>query len=244
VNSNLSNKQSSPPKPPRRRHHSEAAEGIEKDPGAQKPEATAPAVPTQANDESTAGPSNTLTARFVSRRFKIDRRDTPDMLHAWRARFGDQRTAEILRDVAYYKHGDRDALFAAFDAERRRQPTDVPAKAPQDDRQPTDPKWVRVRERLRREAGSTHWNSWLSQLDYTHRDNGTVTLEAPRRPVRDYVRSNYADRLRALWQAEDPNVTEIRLTVSAAGATTRAKPHANSSAALATIPTKESPQYA
>jgi len=85
--------------------------------------------------------------------------------------------------------------------------------------------WARIRKRLRAEIGETQFKSWVHQLALAEVRDGRALLTVPSRFVRDWVMSRYADRLRALWQAENAEVRAVAVEI--------AEPEAAQAAALA-----------
>jgi chromosomal replication initiator protein len=73
--------------------------------------------------------------------------------------------------------------------------------------------WGRVRGRLRTEVGEAAYRSWLKPLTLAGSRNGRLRLAVPTRFMRDWVASNYASRLFALWSEEDPTVGGIEIVV-------------------------------
>jgi chromosomal replication initiator protein len=73
--------------------------------------------------------------------------------------------------------------------------------------------WSRVRGRLRAEVGEAAYRSWLKPLTLAGSRNGRLRLAVPTRFMRDWVASNYASRLFALWSEEDPEVGGIEIVV-------------------------------
>ena len=71
--------------------------------------------------------------------------------------------------------------------------------------------WERVRGRLRTEVGEAAFNSWLKPLTLQTIDDRKVAMAAPTRFMRDWVVKNYADRIRALWQEQDPQFDSIEV---------------------------------
>ena len=71
------------------------------------------------------------------------------------------------------------------------------------------PGWERVRRRLQAEVGDLDFRTWLSGMVLGGIDGDELTVRLPTRFVRDYVRGHYADRLQALWQAEDPAIRRV-----------------------------------
>jgi chromosomal replication initiator protein len=75
--------------------------------------------------------------------------------------------------------------------------------------------WARVRGRLRQEVGEAAFRSWLKPLTLSAQRGQTVRMAVPTRFMRDWVSSNYADRLRALWASENGQVTAVEIVVQA-----------------------------
>ncbi len=62
--------------------------------------------------------------------------------------------------------------------------------------------WTRIRGRLRAEYGEAAYRSWLKPLTLRGCVDGQVKLSAPTRFMRDWVESQYGDRLARLWKSE------------------------------------------
>ena len=75
--------------------------------------------------------------------------------------------------------------------------------------------WARVRGRLRQEVGEAAFRSWLKPLTLNGQRGQTVRMAVPTRFMRDWVSSNYADRLRALWASENGQVGAVEIVVQA-----------------------------
>ncbi|MGE5766549.1 MAG: chromosomal replication initiator protein DnaA [Bacteroidota bacterium] len=73
--------------------------------------------------------------------------------------------------------------------------------------------WARVRGRLRTEVGEAAYRSWLKPLTLAGSRNGKLRLAVPTRFMRDWVASNYASRLFALWSEEDSGLDGIEIVV-------------------------------
>jgi len=85
--------------------------------------------------------------------------------------------------------------------------------------------WARVRGRLRSEFGDAAYRNWLKKLTLIGLRGGEIHLAVPTRFVRDWIGSNYADRLHVLWAAENPAVRAVEVVVdSAATADTDVRP--------------------
>lgn len=76
--------------------------------------------------------------------------------------------------------------------------------------------WTRVRGRLKEEVGETAWRSWLQPLSVQGFDHGEIRILVPTRFMRDWVATHYADRIRSLWNSENPEVESIEVLVGTA----------------------------
>ncbi|HSE79303.1 MAG TPA: chromosomal replication initiator protein DnaA [Alphaproteobacteria bacterium] len=79
-----------------------------------------------------------------------------------------------------------------------------------------DAQWVRVRARLKSEVGEAAFKSWLKPLTLLSVVDGEIRLAVPTRFMRDWVRTHYADRIRALWQAENKAIAGVDVIVQTA----------------------------
>ena len=73
--------------------------------------------------------------------------------------------------------------------------------------------WDRVRGRLQADVGEVEYRTWLRQMTLGGVDGDEVTLHLPTRFLRDWVRGHYADKLNALWQAENHRVRRVDIRV-------------------------------
>ena len=71
--------------------------------------------------------------------------------------------------------------------------------------------WARVRGRLRAEVGEAAFRSWLKPLTLVGAKDGVVRMAVPTRFMRDWVRSNYVERIFALWGDENDIVREVEI---------------------------------
>jgi len=78
--------------------------------------------------------------------------------------------------------------------------------------------WTRIRGRLQTEVGEVEYRTWLRQMNLTGLDGDEVTVTLPTRFLRDWVSSRYGDRLRAMWQSENPSVRRVDIRVGGSGA--------------------------
>ena len=78
--------------------------------------------------------------------------------------------------------------------------------------------WTRIKARLQAEVGEVEYRTWLRQMDLAGVDGDELTVNLPTRFLRDWVSTRYGDRLRALWQAENPSVRRVDIRVGVAAA--------------------------
>jgi chromosomal replication initiator protein len=75
--------------------------------------------------------------------------------------------------------------------------------------------WARVRGRLRNEFGEAAFRNWLKKLTLAGLRGSELHLAVPTRFIRDWIGSNYSDRLLVLWAGENPAIRSIELIVEA-----------------------------
>jgi len=90
--------------------------------------------------------------------------------------------------------------------------------------------WARVRGLLRQEFGEDAFRSWLKPLTLAGSSDGEIRITAPTRFLRDWIAAHYADRIHALWRAENPAIRGIVIQVEAG------RPEAEAEAAPAAAP--------
>jgi chromosomal replication initiator protein len=76
--------------------------------------------------------------------------------------------------------------------------------------------WDRVLGHLKAEVGEAAYRSWLRPMNVERVDNGEAIVAAPTRFLRDWVATHYADRLLALWRAENQLVASVSIVVAVA----------------------------
>ncbi|GBQ82980.1 chromosome replication initiator DnaA [Gluconacetobacter johannae DSM 13595] len=76
--------------------------------------------------------------------------------------------------------------------------------------------WTRICARLQAEVGEVEYRTWLKQITIGPVDGDEITLNLPTRFLRDWVRSQYGDRLSTLWNAEIPEIRRVELQVARA----------------------------
>ena len=74
--------------------------------------------------------------------------------------------------------------------------------------------WARVRGRLQQEVGDVEYRTWLRQMSLAAVDGDEVTVYLPTRFLRDWVRSQYGDKLDTLWRLENSAIRRVDLRVA------------------------------
>ena len=77
--------------------------------------------------------------------------------------------------------------------------------------------WARIRGRLRDEVGDVEYRTWLRQMTLAGVEGDEAVVLLPTRFLRDWVRGHYGDRLRGLWQAENPAIRRVDIRVATGG---------------------------
>src|SRR5246127_2635258 len=76
--------------------------------------------------------------------------------------------------------------------------------------------WTRVLGQIKAEIGDDAFRNWLRPMNLQRVDGGQAVIAAPTRFLRDWVTTHYADRLLALWRAENQRVTNLSIVVAVA----------------------------
>jgi hypothetical protein len=69
-----------------------------------------------------------------------------------------------------------------------------------------DAQWARAARKLKGEIGAGVYRTWFSKAAFVGIEDGEAIISLPTKFIRDYVRSNYLDRLLAHWRVEDPKI--------------------------------------
>ncbi|PCJ40104.1 MAG: chromosomal replication initiator protein DnaA [Alphaproteobacteria bacterium] len=87
--------------------------------------------------------------------------------------------------------------------------------APQNEVAATDMEedWSRVLGRLKAEFEDSVFNSWFKPLALVNIEDGCAVMAAPTRFMRNWLQSNYADRIRSAWTSENSGVSDIDFVV-------------------------------
>ncbi len=74
--------------------------------------------------------------------------------------------------------------------------------------------WNRVLGQLKQEVGETAYRRWLAPVSVQRIDGGEAVIGAPARFFRDWIASHYADRILALWRAQNRQVKRVSVIVA------------------------------
>ena len=73
--------------------------------------------------------------------------------------------------------------------------------------------WDRVLGQLKQEVGETAYRRWLAPVSMQRIDGGEAIIGAPARFFRDWIAAHYADRILALWRAQNRQVKRVSVIV-------------------------------
>lgn len=73
--------------------------------------------------------------------------------------------------------------------------------------------WSSICQLLQTELGDATFRSWINPLVITSHSGGMVQLAAPTRFMRDWVATNFLDRIRSHWQDLNPTIDTLDLIV-------------------------------
>lgn len=79
-------------------------------------------------------------------------------------------------------------------------------------RQPEDI-WTAVLDKIKEHMGVAVFNTWFNNLSFKELNGDTITISAPSRFIREWVLTNYYNKLKELASAEDPSIKRIDLKV-------------------------------
>jgi len=74
--------------------------------------------------------------------------------------------------------------------------------------------WVGVLGQLKLEIGEDAFRNWLEPMNLEEVEGGQALIAAPTRLLRDWVAGHYADRMLALWRAENDQVKRLSIIVA------------------------------
>src|SRR5207248_2377107 len=73
--------------------------------------------------------------------------------------------------------------------------------------------WARVVGRLKDEVGETAYRSWLRSMRLEGIEEDEAVIAVPTRFLRNWIETHYADRLLALWRAENAAIRQLAIIV-------------------------------
>jgi len=79
-----------------------------------------------------------------------------------------------------------------------------------------DEYWARVRTRLRTSLGEDVFSSWFARMDLERVQDDCAYHSVPTRFLKSWITTHYIDRVLQAWQAEEPDVARIEITVRSA----------------------------
>src|SRR3972149_1504642 len=74
--------------------------------------------------------------------------------------------------------------------------------------------WRNIQERLLEEYGEATYSSWLKPLSIVDHQKGCLRLGAPNAFMRDWVKNNYAERVKSLLQSENDNIRQLEVIIN------------------------------
>ena len=76
--------------------------------------------------------------------------------------------------------------------------------------------WGQICSQLRQEVGEKAFDSWLKPLSISSFSSGVMNICVPTRFMRNWVITNYSDRIHKIWEKKNPNIKSINFVVQAA----------------------------
>ena len=81
--------------------------------------------------------------------------------------------------------------------------------------------WTQICSQLKNEIGDVAFDSWLKPLTPGAFSDGTMNICVPTRFMRNWVITNYSDRIHKIWEKKNPNIKNINFIVQASQEETR-----------------------
>lgn len=76
--------------------------------------------------------------------------------------------------------------------------------------------WGQICSQLKQEVGEKAFDSWLKPLSISSFSSGVMNISVPTRFMRNWVITNYSDRIHKIWEKKNPNIKSINFIVQAA----------------------------
>jgi len=75
--------------------------------------------------------------------------------------------------------------------------------------------WGQICSQLKNEVGEKAFDSWLKPLSIGSFNNGVMNICVPTRFMRNWVITNYSDRIHKIWEKKNPQIKSINFIVQA-----------------------------
>lgn len=95
-------------------------------------------------------------------------------------------------------------------------------EALQNDYDAVQNEWGQICSRLKQEVGEKDFDSWLKPLSIGSFSSGVMNICVPTRFMRNWVITNYSDRIHKIWEKKNPEIKKINFIVKAAEETNSA----------------------
>jgi chromosomal replication initiator protein len=79
---------------------------------------------------------------------------------------------------------------------------------------PETGEWDSIKSDLRYEIGDAAYNNWIAPLIFDKKEFHTGFIAAPTRFIRDWVATNYIDRIRLLWNQRNKAIEDVKIIIS------------------------------
>ena len=76
--------------------------------------------------------------------------------------------------------------------------------------------WGQICSQLKQEVGEKAFDSWLKPLSISSFNGGIMNISVPTRFMRNWVITNYSDRIHKIWEKKNPQIKCINFVVQAA----------------------------
>lgn len=76
--------------------------------------------------------------------------------------------------------------------------------------------WGQICSQLKQEVGEKAFDIWLKPLNIGSFSSGVMNICVPTRFIRNWVITNYSDRIHKIWEKKNPNIKSINFVVQAA----------------------------
>jgi chromosomal replication initiator protein len=121
-------------------------------------------------------------------------------------------------DALFDRADERSQPDSTYDTSTRIQETAMSAPAHSPSAGDHGAAWQRTQRRLRTDLGEDIYLSWFARIELESVDKaGLAHLSVPTRFLKSWIQSHYADRIVRAFQAENPDIQRIELSLRTAG---------------------------